>query len=203
MGCEKDDIKNKAKKAIDLVDGVDDKFKVAAFSVVFEKLLDEDNKGEQSPKQEVKKHSGSYSSIEQVDIQKKKEELAEKCGISLEELDRVLDIKTDYVQLLKILKGGDAEKQRLASKCILTSFVDVYQEDWIDSDTMVKSLEKSGVPSTALTRNLRQEDEFFSVKGRGKGAKLEYTVTGHGKISAYESIKKLSKGENPLESKSQ
>ncbi len=199
----KEFVKEKVKIAKELVEDIDEQFKTVAFSAVLIKLLDDEKKVEQFQKQPKANERAIDNNMVLLEVQKKKEELAKKCNMPVEELDKILDIRTDYVQLLKIIKGGDVEKQRLASKCILIAFLDVYEKDWIDSNVMIKSLEKSGITFEQLPRNLRGESESFSIKGHGKGNPLKYAITGPAKITTYEIISKLSKGENPLESKSQ
>lgn len=192
----KKNISEKIEIAKKLVEGTDEKFRVAAFSAVLTRLLMEETSKDGKKTMEMKPYVKSEGTVGGLNMQKKKEEFAAKCAISLEELDKTLDIRTEYVQLLKSIKGGEASKQRLASKCILTAFLEIYQKDWVDSDTLVNSLEKSGVSSNTLPRNLRQEPESFSIKGSGSGSTLEYAITGPAKVATYDIIKKLAKGEN-------
>lgn len=191
-------VQEKAEIAKRLVQGIDERFKDAAFSAVLAKLLDGEKKTEYGEKQvEIKgRTEDSKDASAVVADQKGKESFLKKCDISMEELDRTLYIRDDYVQLLKTIKGGEAEKQRLACKCILTVFLEMRGKDWVDSDTLNMSLQKSGVSLVSLARNLRNDSESFSIRGRGKGSTLEYAITGPAKFTAYETIKKLAKGES-------
>ena len=194
---KKEDVESKAKKAIELVQGVDDEFKTAAFSVIFERILSTGDALDFPPKQETEYSTDSGSKVS--DIQKKKEELAKNCGVSIKELEEVLYFDKDIIKVIAPLSGSEPEKQLLVAKCVLTAFDVVLEQQWIKAIILSRCVGASKVGQLAhLSKNLQRDKQSIRLQGNRKST--EYKITEYGKATSYEIIKKLAKGGNLDES---
>lgn len=189
---KKEDIESKAKKAIELVRGIEDDFKAAAFSVIFGRMLDHDG-GTPHPPQKERAREPAGDGSQGTDIQKKKEEFAGKCGITVTKLDDVLYFADDHIKVVAPLSGSESEKQSIVAKCVLTAYDVVFGRQWVKSLDLSKCLNASKTDQSHLARNLQKDKQSFRLQGDKKGT--EYKITEDGKNSAFEIIKKLAKGE--------
>lgn len=189
---KKDDIEAKAKKAIELVHGIDEDFKTAAFSVIFERMLDHEEGASQPPQKKVGKHDGADGS-KGTDIQKKKEEFAEKCGISVTELDEVFYFEKDIIKIVAPLSGSEPEKQLIVARCVLTAFDVVLGQPWVKALILSRCVGASKVGQLKhLAENLKKDKQSIRLQGSRRSA--EYKITEYGKALTFEIIKKLVKG---------
>lgn len=189
---KKDDISNKAKKAIDLVSGIDDEFKAAAFSVVFERMLDESDPP--LPQHGKAAHPNHDDDSKITDVHKKKEDFAGKCGIGITELDDVLYFADNLIKVVAPLSGSESEKQSIVAKCILTAYDVIFGQTWVKALDLSKCVGESKVGQlNHLAENLQKDKQSFRLQGKLRSA--QYKITESGKTSAYEIIKKLAKGE--------
>ncbi|MEM3172916.1 MAG: hypothetical protein QXE82_05190 [Candidatus Nitrosotenuis sp.] len=190
---KKEDITNKAKKAIELVSGVDDEFKIAAFSVVFDKILDHGDEP-QPPQQKRSGHSEPRHDSGVPDIQGKKGELAEKCSISVTQLDEILYFDSDIIKVIAPLSGSEPEKQLTVAKCILTAYDVIFGQPWVKALVLSKCVGASKVGQLShLSKNLKKDKQSIRLQGSRKG--VEYKITEYGKALTFDIIKKLAKGE--------
>lgn len=193
MRMKKEDITNKAKKAIELVSNVDGEFKTAAFSVVFDRMLDHEDES-QSPHEKKIGHSESRQGSGVPDIQKMKGDLAEKCGISVTQLDEILYFDTNIIKVIAPLSGSEPEKQLIVAKCILTAYDIVFGQPWVKALVLSKCMGASKVSQLShLSKNLKKDKQSIRLQGSRKG--VEYKITEYGKALTFDIIKKLAKGE--------
>jgi len=186
-------LKEKIKIAKKVVEGEEEPIKTAAFQVIFSKLLDSSDIGiETQP---------SYSQTPQTqppaqvpNLENGKQELAKQCGISVKELDDVLYFKDDIIKVVVPLSGSEPEKQVAVAKCILTAYEIVFKKRWVKALVLSKCVDLSGVGQLPhLAHNLRKDIQSFRLQGKGKAT--EYKITGPGRTSTLEIIKKLAKNE--------
>ncbi|MDE1818703.1 MAG: hypothetical protein KGI19_08890 [Thaumarchaeota archaeon] len=191
-----DKIKDKIKVAREAVKGEEEPYKTAAFQVILGKLLDsEQSEVSHSITQLMKPKSSTIDTTKQTtDLEKGKEELAKNCGITVKELDDVLSIKNGTIQIIAPLKGTEPEKQIVVTQCVLATYEIVLGKEWIESSLITKCIDLSGVGGlTNLARTVKNNTNL--IRTRGKRPNLEYKLFGPGKVSAFQIIKKLAKGE--------
>ena len=177
-------------------DEKDDSYRFSAYQVVLGKLLDGNvnikNFGDDSKKETLKIKTETQSITNN---QEKKSELAKQCNISTQALDDIFYIKNDLVQLLVPIPGKESIKQKTAVQCILTFYDVVLGKEVMESSLLNKCLSSSGIPIIHLARNLRKyATGIIGIIGKGRGKVIEYKITGPGKVSSFEIIKKLSDG---------
>lgn len=189
-------IKNYMEIARKAVEGEEEPYKTEAFKIILGRLLDSGEENVPPTQELLKKNSGNKTQDLSFDFEQKKNEFVKNCGITVNELDDVIYIKDNIVQLIASLSGSETQKQVTAAKCILAIYENILDKEWVNSSTLSQCINSSGISTTHLSRNLRKySSNFLRVSGQGKGKSLEYKITGPGRISAYEDIKKLAKGE--------
>lgn len=191
-------IKEKIKIAREAVEGEEEPYKTAAFQVILGKLLGSDQIELPHSKTSSTKTSSSLIQTnvtsQTIDLVKGKEELAKNCGITAKELDDVFAIKNGIVQIIAPLKGTDPEKQLVVTQCVLATYEFILGKEWIESSLLTKCLDLSGVGGLKnLARTIKNNANLIRTKG--KRPNLEYKLFGPGRISAFQIIKKLAKGE--------
>ncbi len=193
MIMKKEDIESKAKKAIELVRGIESDFKTAAFSVIFGRMLDHDGGTPQPPQKERAREPAGDGS-KGADNQTKKEEFAKNCGITVKELEEVLYFDKDIIKVVAPLSGSEPEKQLIVAKCVLTAFDVVLGQPWVKALILSKCIGASKVGQLShLAKNLQKDKQSIRLQGSKKGA--EYKITEYGKALTFDIIKKLAKGE--------
>ncbi len=193
MNTNKDDIESKARKAIALVQGIDHDFRTAAFSVIFERMLNRNENTSYTTQQEKVRQTTNVSSKE-TDIQQKKGEFAKNCGITVNELDEVLYFETDIIKVIAPVSGNESAKQLIFAKCILTAFDVVLGQPWVKALTLSKCIGASKVGQlNNLARNLQKDKQ--SIRPQGSKKYTKYKITEYGKALTFDIMKKLAKGE--------
>jgi hypothetical protein len=188
-------IKKKIMIAKDIVSDEEEPIKTAAFQVIFSKLIDADQIENTTEEKQHTNPITSQTSLtnEQINLEKRKEELAKNCGITIKELDEVISIKNDMVQVIFPLTGNESTKQIIAAQCILVTYDIVFGKEPVNSSLLSKCIDYSGIGAlNHLAENLKEHSDLF--RAAGKGTRLDYRLTGPGRKSAYETIKKLAKG---------
>jgi len=186
-------IQNYMEIARKAVEGEEEPYKTEAFKIILGRLLDSDEENI-TPKQLSIKSSDNKKRELSFDFEQRRNEFAKNCGLTVTELDDVIYIKDNIVQLIASLSGSEAQKQVTATKCILAVHEAILDKEWVDSSTLIQCINSSGISTTHLSRNLRKySSNFLRVSGKGKGKSLEYKITGPGRISAFEDLKKLTK----------
>lgn len=187
------------KKIIKLVrEAVDDEpepYKTEAFKISFSKLLE----------RELSEHT--INNTKQVGITSIDQNLlpeatnfdtnltlfAQKCRLTLQELKDVFYMDKESIYLISPLRGSEAEKQTLASQCILTAYELLFGKEWLEAPLLMKCIDLSGIGQTDhFARNIRKK-QIIRIRGKGKGKSLEYKITGPGRLQAFEIIHDLSK----------
>lgn len=188
-------IQNYMEIARKAVEGEEEPYKTEAFKIILGRLLDS-NEENITPKQDLLiKNSENKKQDLSFNFEQRKNELVKNCGITVNELDDVIYIKDNVVQLIASLSGSETQKQVTATKCILTVYENISDKEWVNSSTLIQCIDSSGISTTHLSRNLRKHSSnFLRIRGKGQGKSLEYKITGPGRISAFEDLKKLAKG---------
>ena len=181
-------IKNKIKMAIDAVSDVEEPFKIKAFEVILSKLLEESEEmihhlATPSPKSTTQGNLKGAKTLERI------ASFAKRCNLNAAQLRDAIEFKEDVPMFIEKVEGSDAEKQVKASQCLLATYENVYQRDWIEASTLRQNLADSGVPLANLARSLKSQKEIFRKIGKKKNTK--YKLTGLGKKKAYQLIRKL------------
>jgi hypothetical protein len=190
-------IKEKIKIAREAVEGEDEPYKTSAFQIILGKLLNSDQMESSDSKIQTIKplHIPFNTTVQTIDFQKMEEELAKSCGVTIKELDDVISINNDVIQVIAPISGNEADKQIVATQCILITAEVALGQEWVDSTMLRKCLNLSGIGEfDHLARNLRRKSNL--IRTRGKKPNLEYKLFGPGRVSAFQIIKKLAKGES-------
>ena len=187
-----DELKRNLQLAHQIVENETEPYKIEAFKIVLNNLMQVnlDNINIHSPKPISKKIQDGST------VDDNMETLAQNCNIGVKELRDVLFVDDDVVHLIKPLQGTESEKQIIAAQCILTTYDVVFAREWVDSSLLMKCIKMSSVGGLDhLARNLRN-NEFFRIRGQGKGKSLEYKISNYGKNDSFEKIKNLIKGDH-------
>ena len=192
-------VKESADLAANLVKGVNESHKAAAFQVVFFKLLNckSVNKGgmmiERHKTNDIQKDHKDKSS-ENVDLEAGKQKLAKNCKISMESLDDIIDFRDNVVQVISPLPKLVKQAEITVAKICLAYHKIVFDKNWVDSSTVKKSIEKSGVSSAHnLSRNILEDGMSFRKRGARKNA--EYKLTSGGLEHAFQTINNMASDE--------
>lgn len=146
--------------------------------------------------EETKHHlaTSSSTSTTQADLkaakplEEKIARFAKRCNLNVTQLTDVIEFKEDAPVFIGKVEGSDAEKQVKTSQCLLATYENVYERDWIDASTLRQNLADSSVPLANLARSLKSQKEMFRRIGKKKNT--QYKLTGLGKKKAYELIRK-------------
>ena len=195
MNAEK--IKQIIKIAREAVNDEQEPYKTEAFKISFSKLLEQ----ELSRSTINNTNQMEILSIDQnlltetTDFDTRITLFAQKCRLTLQELKDVFYIDEKLIYLISPLNGSEAEKQTLASQCILTAYTLLFGKEWLESSLLKNCVDLSGIGEMDhFARNIRKK-QIFRVRGKGKGKLLEYKISGLGRSQTYELIYDLVKGE--------
>lgn len=191
-------LKKIIKLAREAVDDEPEPYKTEAFKISFSKLLE----------QELSEHTINntkqvgITSIDQnllpeaTDFNTRLTLFAQKCRLTLQELKDVFYTDKELIYLISPLPGSEAEKQTLASQCILTAYELLFEKEWLEAPLLMKCIDLSGIGQIDhFARNIRKK-QIIRIRGKGKGKSLEYKITGLGRLQAFEIIHDLAKGES-------
>lgn len=165
-------------------------FKTEAFKITFSKLLEQflqhKNFVLESDSDEIITNTSS-SMEESIST------LSQRCRLTTKEIKDVFYVDNEQIYLIVTLNGTEAEKQTIASKCILTAFDSLFGIEWLESTVLMKCIEQSGIGGLDhFARNMRRRKEF-RIRGKGKGKVLEYKITSSAKFESFEIIHDLIK----------
>ena len=128
-----------------------------------------------------------------LDLGKRLSYFANKCRLTVAEIKEVFYIDDDLIYLFNSPDGSEAEKQAIASQCILTAYNILYGKEWIDSSKLMNCVNLSGVEGMDhFARNMRTKKNIL-IRGKGKGKTLEYKIRGIGQMESFEIIHDLIK----------
>lgn len=188
-------LKEKIEIAKEAVEGQEEPYKTAAFQVIFSKLLDSSDMGIEKQPRNSSQTPQTQPPIQVSNLENGKQELARQCGISIKELDDILYFKDDVIKVVAPLSGSEQEKQVTAAKCILTAYEIIFEKRWIKAVVLSKCEDLSGIGQLShIAENLKKDKQSFRLQGKGSAA--EYKITGPGRTSALEIIKKFAKGDD-------
>lgn len=196
-----EEIKEKISIAKKAVENESEPYKTEAFKIILSSLISgapikstSKSKTKTKSVREKKPDKSTPVTFEQKnDIS----ELAEKCGVSSDTLSEVVTIKNNVIQLIKRPSIKESEKHILFTLCILTCYKILYELEWIQSHTLKKCLDESGVGDLTHSAQYIKKSSLILDRGSGKG--MEYKITGKGMDKAFEIMKKLSKDEPIIE----
>ncbi len=182
-------IKECMKLARETVQDEDEPFKTESYKILFSKFLDSQQFHQINLNPEPDP-APDYS------LDQKMFNFAKNCNLTVKELRDVYYVKDDMVYLIASIEGNEAEKQSIATQCILTATELLFDIEWLDSSKLMKCVELSGIEGLYhLARNLRTRN-IFRIRGKGKGKILEYKISNIGKLQSFEIIHDLAKGES-------
>lgn len=187
-----EELKEKIRLAKEAVEGEKDPYKTEAFKVILGKLIESSTTSDYKPKQDA---STKKEIKEEENQEKKLEEFAKKCSITLNELNDILSIKKDTVEIIVPVVGSDAKKNLVGVQIILAAHELIFGDEWVPSSIITECLRSLGVKDLAnLSATLKKYPDLFRLKG-GRRYKEYKLTSGQGRISAFEIIRKLAKGE--------
>lgn len=188
---ERKEILEKIKETEEIVKEVNDEYRGSAFEVVLSFLLKNERIENGTSFKFKKEQEQNEFSNEEEQTSDGLQELAQKSNVSVEQLKDLIEIKEDgTVELLiKFDNKLEKEKQMQVAQCIIIVLEIVQKQDWVETTTLTKSVEHSGVSSSHLSRTLNENNRVFRSTGTGKGTK--YKLTGPGRSETFELIKKL------------
>jgi len=192
-----DELKEKIKIAHEAVSDESEPYKIESFKIILKILIID----YLSEKQGVERRTGKVSTgTEKIstgaeNISTNLAKLAANCELTVDELEEVITIEHNEVEIIVNITGNEAEQQVTAAKCVLITHETVFKQDWMKTSTIKESLRKSGIQdkSSHLSEYLQRQSTLFRMRGKGSGA--EYKLTTQGRTSAYQTIRKLAKGE--------
>lgn len=195
-----DELKEKVSIAKKAVESESEPYKTEAFKIILSSLISGTPiKPKPKPKSQSKSRKRTTNSLPLILEQKNEmSELAEKCGISPDELSEVITIKNNVIQIIKRPELQENEKHVLFSLCIMTSYKILYEIEWVPTIIIKKCLDESGVGDMGHSSGNIKKSSLILDRGDRKGT--EYKITGKGMDKAFEIIKKLSKDEPITES---
>ena len=183
-------IKEYMKLAQEAVKDEVEPYRSEAFKILFSKLLN----STQTP-EETFVHLESDPKYH-LSLDQKMNEFAKKCNLTVRELRDVFSMNDDLISIIAPIEGTEAEKQSIASQCILTAYELLFDMEWLESSKLMKCINSSGIGGLDhFARNIRKK-KIFRIQGKGKGKALEYKISGLGRLQAFEIIHDLAKGES-------
>ncbi|MGI0056775.1 MAG: hypothetical protein ACREAK_05310 [Nitrosarchaeum sp.] len=186
----------KTKKAREAVEGQEEPYKTEAFKIILTHLLNSSSAAESITQGSTSQKFERPTLLDQKsNLKKGKSELALLCGLSANELDDVFIIEEDKVEMHAPVSGTEAEKQIMASQCLLVAYEVLLGQEWVDSPVLVESLRAMGIQDKGrnLSTNLKKRSEYFRLSGKAPHKK--YKLTTVARTSALNLIRQLAKGE--------
>lgn len=188
-----DKVKDKIKLAKKIVEGEKDElYKTEAFKIILSKLLESEKDVQ---KTDLSKNTETVTKQSPIDnIEEKQMGLANKCNVTINELEQVIFIKDNTIEIISPISGSDARKHVIVTQCLLAAYQIIFEQEWVSSQIIIKCLRSMGVKDvTNLSLTLKKYSDL--VIGRGTRGHKEYRLTsGQGRISAFNTIHELAKG---------
>ncbi len=122
-------------------------------------------------------------------------ELTTKCRITVEEFKNVFLIRDKKVEIVHPIEGTNPKKMIIAAQCILAVHEVVFGQEWVQSDMLTNCFREIGIknPGHNLAANMKKNSDLFLKRPSAQEYRL---TTDKGRISAFETIRKLAKGED-------
>ena len=182
-----DELKEKIKIALESVKDLEDPYRIEAFKIVLENLLD-NIESSSNP-------INNSSLIEKTELHDSGDNiltLANKCNISKDEVYNVITLKDSIIEFLAPIEGTDAFQHVVGALCILLSYEIVLEISLLSSKKIFKSLRPAGIRDTGgnFATNLKKYPKLFVIDGQ------RYRLTTNfGREKAQKTFYKLAKRE--------
>ncbi len=184
-------IKEKIKLAHKAISDEKEPYKIEAFKIILEKLLGDNSKTEDKGIGDQK--GVSESEYTTGTISEPLSQLAEKCGIDLQELKNVLDYENNEFILLKKIEGSsDVQKKVTGCQIIITAWMKGKNIEWVKGSILRELVEKNSLGDTSILAKNLNDSGFFRTKGQYRG--VEYSLTTNGWQEGLKLITKLAEG---------
>jgi hypothetical protein len=161
------EIKQKINRAINLTKDLDEPYRSKAFEIIFNDLLHSQIKTEPAvvkPNNEKKPDKGTFENG--LDLNKKIENFATKCGLSVQQLKNVYDFTDNKPIVIIPRKGTEIENQILTSRLLLVAYDEIFNQEWI---SLRQDLTEHGIKSLGnLAANLDRNSQLFRSRGQGR-----------------------------------
>ena len=197
MDAEK--LKEFIKIAKEAVKNESEPYRTEGYKMILEKLLDSATETKKSSPNLGRDNRSKDIKEPIIDIKKRKEELATKCGISINELEDVITInEKDEIEIIAPITGSDAKKHIVIGLCVLAASEFILKKEWTESPRIAECLRAIGVKDLAnLSSTIKKYSSLMRTAG-SRGIHKKYRLTSNeGRTKAFEIIKKLAKGEDP------
>lgn len=179
-----------AKKAVE--GETDERFRIEAFKIILNNLIQESIISNESQTVESKSEKSPKDKKIEPQTSNPIKQLVEKCNIDQEHVRNVFEFTKDRFVLLKEPEAQtELEKQIRASVCILTAYKIGLGKEWIKSSTLVEALSERGISLNHFAKNIATRKDLIKKMGEKKGT--DYGVTTKGWQDGIELIKSLSK----------
>lgn len=181
--------------AWDIAQKSPESIKTEVFKITYSTLLTQTSTDFKTTELDSKMIACDESLSPHSNFEKKLDVFAKNCNLSTSDLKDFYYIDDEEIYILPTLTGSDAEKQTIATQCILTSYQMLFGKEWLDSQTLMKCVSDSKVEGMDhFARNMRRRKNIL-IRGRGRGTVLEYKITNIGKLETFDILHNLIKGE--------
>lgn len=183
---ETEEIKEKIKLAMSLVEDVPEPFKTKAFEVILSNLL-----GGVFPKKgsDILPEETKVAEVTR-NIELKIQKLAELVGIEVSQLEDIFQFEEKGPTFIGRVNGTEAEKQVQVCRLAILVLKEVYGQEWVEGSILWKILQDCGIGSLDnLAKNLKAQGNEFRMMGQKRGKK--YKLTEPGRQNALQSLKQL------------
>lgn len=190
---EVEKLKEKIKIAHEAVQDEPDPYKLEAFKIVLGKLLKEHmvNSASKTFQQDTTPTETTPSG----NLSVRKLDLATRCKITPDQLKNVLLITENKVEIVKpIESNSDSKKMIIAAQCIIITHEVVFEQEWIKASVMTDCFREIGIkdPGHNLAALMTKNSDLFLKRPNAQEYRL---TTDKGRLSAFETIRKLAIGE--------
>src|SRR2546427_5080508 len=121
-------------------------------------------------------------------------ELVTKCRITVDELKNVFLIKDKKVEIVRPIEGKDPKKMIIAAQCVLAVHEVIFGQEWVQAHVLTDCFRGIGIknPGHNLAAHMKNNSDLFLKRTNASEYRL---TTDKGRISAFETIRKLAKRE--------
>lgn len=105
--------------------------------------------------------------------------LAQSCGITKEQLKKVIDYTNgEFIFTGNIVEPDFNKRRAMICQCILTAWMKGKGLEWIESSVLIESLRKLGIETRNMIRSMNPKEGFFRTDGQKSGLKYALTIPG-------------------------
>lgn len=181
-----DELKEKILIAKKAVENEPEPFKTEAFKIILNKLLNSSGKPSLgSSTTQFKENDSNGDSDDPLTV------LANKAGLSKDDLMNVLDFKDNQFSLLRV-KGKNKTEQCFYCALMILAFWKIGKgEEFISNVKLGSPISKYGIATSNLSTTLNKQEYSEFIVAKGKGKSKEYRITTKGIQKAFEIITEL------------